>query len=106
MLTLKKELEEKLSSILKRWDVDGSKVFVEETSNLSKGDLTTNIAMQISRELSSNPRDIAQDIVSELGDIENVEKIEIAGPGFINFYLSESYLKSVISNILENGNDV
>ncbi len=105
MLTLKKELEEKLSSILKRWDVDGSKVFVEETSNLSKGDLTTNIAMQISRELSSNPRDIAQDIVSELGDIENVEKIEIAGPGFINFYLSESYLKSVISNILENGND-
>ena len=55
----------------------------------SHGDLSTNIAMQLARELRANPLDIANFIVNNL-DIQGtiVDKVKIAGPCFINFWLS------------------
>lgn len=70
----------------------------------ANGDFSTNIAMLLSKKLKKNPREIAQNIIDELNaDTEVIEKIEIAGPGFINFYFSPKYVNKIIKQINENG---
>ena len=75
--------------------------------NKLHGDLSTNIALQLSRILRLKPMDIAHFIVKNL-DTENniiVDKVEIAQPGFINFILKENWLYQIINEIREKGND-
>jgi len=73
------------------------------TQDLSFGDYTTNIALRISKKLNINPRDLAEEIKQKVSESEllkgDLEKIEVAGGGFINFYLSEKYLLEVLKNI-------
>lgn len=63
------------------------------------GDFQTNVAMKLAKQLKSNPRDIAQPIADELDDLEGVESAEVAGPGFINVTLIDSYWVDYIGNI-------
>ncbi len=68
------------------------------------GDLSINVAMQLARELKSNPRQIAQQIVEKLQpDPELISRVEIAGPGFINFFFSIGLLQRVVKDILQEG---
>ena len=61
---------------------------VEVPKNKDHGDIAANLAMLLPKTEKKPPRDIAQLLVSSIVDEENmVEKVEIAGPGFINFYL-------------------
>ena len=64
------------------------------------GDWTSNIAMVLSKELNKNPQELAKEIISQIKKIEWLEKVEIAGPGFINFFLTRDaslkYLKKLI----------
>lgn len=85
---------------------DIPKIILLTPKNKSHGDLSTNIAMQLSRELKSKPLDIANFIINSL-DIQGtiVDKVKIAGPGFINFWLSENWLYKVIDEIREQGED-
>ena len=55
----------------------------------SFGDYSTNIAMKLAKELGKNPREIAEAIKDELLSDESIKNIQIAGPGFINFYLTD-----------------
>lgn len=65
------------------------------------GDYSTNIALLLSKKIKKNPRDVAGEIISNLDyDKEVIEKIEIAGPGFINFYFSPSYVPGILSQVL------
>jgi arginyl-tRNA synthetase len=66
------------------------------------GDFTTNIALQLSKELKRKPFDIAQEIITQLGEIEGVEKIEPIQPGFINFYLTKKILLGYLKFIKDN----
>ncbi len=66
------------------------------------GDISVNIAMPLARELKKAPREIASEIVKRLElDPQRIEKVEIAGPGFINFFLATPILQSVVPHILE-----
>ena len=76
---------------------------VERTRDATHGDFASNIAMQLAKPARRNPREIATDIVGALGSSEQVEKVEIAGPGFINFYLSPSALHAELRAILDRG---
>ena len=78
-------------------------LFVKQTDSLDRGDYTTSIAMKLASRLKQNPKEIAQQIVDNLEKIEDIEKVEIAGSGFINFYLSDKYLLSQIKEILDKG---
>src|SRR5665648_799975 len=80
------------------------KIILLIPKNKSHGDFSTNIAMQLSRELKLKPLDIANLIVSNL-NIQDIfiEKAKIAGPGFINFWLSEDWLYKVLDEIREQG---
>ena len=62
-------------------------------------------AMQLSKLGKKNPRAIAEDIVNHLPDSDFMEKVEIAGPGFINFFVKDDYVKKQVEVILEEGQD-
>jgi len=69
----------------------------------SHGDYATNIAMLLTKVLKRNPKEIASEIISNLVfDNTIIEKIEIAGPGFINFYFNDTYVTSVIKDVFKN----
>jgi arginyl-tRNA synthetase len=77
---------------------------VEMPKNKEHGDVAANLAMLLPKTEKKPPRDIAQILVSGIVDEDNiVEKVEIAGPGFINFYLKKNVWHSVLSDIEEEG---
>jgi len=73
----------------------------EIPKTISHGDFSNNSAMLLTRKLKKNPRQIAEEIISNLNyDKDIIQKIEIAGPGFINFFFTSSFIARVIENIL------
>ena len=75
-------------------------VQLDHTKDKSHGDLASNIAMTLSKAAKKNPRDMAQAIIKALPPSELVEKVEIAGPGFINFFLKQDAGTVVVKTIL------
>ncbi len=72
----------------------------------SHGDLSSNAAMLLARQLKRKPRDIAEEILKSLKlDSNIVEKTEIAGAGFINFFFTPSYVAQIAKDILSLGNN-
>jgi len=70
-------------------------------SQANHGDYATNAAMILSKKLKRNPKEIANEIISNLDYDKNIiEKIEIAGPGFINFYFTASYNSQIVKDVL------
>ncbi len=69
--------------------------------SLEHGDLSSNAAMLLTKVLKKNPRVIAQEIINAL-EVQDtiVEKIEIAGPGFINFFFTKDYVTKIVKEIL------
>ncbi len=67
------------------------------------GDYSSNAAMILSKKVKRNPREVAQEIIDNLNVDKNIiEKIEIAGPGFINFYFRNSATTEIIKKILDS----
>ena len=78
---------------------------VERTRDASHGDFASNIAMRLAKPARKSPRDIAAGIVAALGDSPVIDKVEIAGPGFINFYMSPAAFHAELETILAAGNE-
>ncbi|MCJ7841589.1 arginine--tRNA ligase [Lederbergia sp. NSJ-179] len=77
-------------------------VMIETPKDKAHGDYSTNIAMQLARIAKKAPRVIAEAISSHIDYSKaSIEKLEIAGPGFINFYMDNSYLTGIVPVILE-----
>lgn len=76
---------------------------VERTRDATHGDFATNVAMRLAKPARKNPREIATSIIDALADSDTVSKVEIAGPGFINFTLSPAAFHAEIESILEQG---
>lgn len=77
---------------------------VETPREKAFGDFATNIAMLLSKQAQMPPRKIAEILVANLGGAGDLfEKVEIAGPGFINFYLDKSWLYEVMPQVLREG---
>lgn len=76
---------------------------VERTRDPSHGDLATNLALVSAKQAGMNPRQMAEKIVSCIGDNALVREINIAGPGFINFFLSEESATAIIPEALAQG---
>ena len=80
-------------------------IMIERTRSIEHGDFSSNIALTLAKPAKRPPREIAQDILDRLLPSKHVAKVEIAGPGFINFYLTRSSLQSVVTQVLERGSD-
>ena len=102
---LKQVLTERLKQL--DWPVDDQvEVEIEKTRDARFGDLATNLAMNLASLLKQSPRQIADQILAGLSfDSNIIERTEIAGAGFINFFLSPEYLRNEIIEILQAGTE-
>ncbi len=102
---LKELIESALASLIAQQslpaDVSSADVQLERTKDRSHGDFASNIAMVLAKPAKMNPRQIATLIVGALPQHEMIEKVEIAGPGFINFSLSASSRQKVVADVLK-----
>jgi arginyl-tRNA synthetase len=98
---IKDTLKNTLKSIGVEENID---IELEKPNNTSHGDLSTNTALKLSSILGKSPRDIAAQII-ENSEWDNniISKVEIAGPGFINFSLAPSYRIKQLNSVLEIG---
>ncbi|WP_164667546.1 arginine--tRNA ligase [Virgibacillus doumboii] len=81
-------------------------IILEKPKDKEHGDFASNIAMQLARIAKKAPRQIADDIVANIDQSKAaIEKVEIAGPGFINFFLKNDMLGKLIPSILEAGTE-
>ena len=77
-------------------------VILEIPKDKVNGDYSTNMAMQLARVAKKAPKVIAEELVASFDKASaSIEKVEIAGPGFINFYMNNSYLTDLIPTIIE-----
>lgn len=82
------------------------KIMLEVPKEKAHGDYATNVAMQLAKIAKKPPRAIAEAIVTHLDKQKaSIDKIEIAGPGFINFFLNEDYLTTLVPKIIELNDD-
>ena len=93
-----------LTAIEKGTVKDGElpEVLLEVPPQKEFGDFASNFAMQSARSLKCNPRIVAQAVIDNL-DCAYVDRAEIAGPGFINFYLKDNWLSDMFANIVKAG---
>ncbi|QBQ53768.1 arginine--tRNA ligase [Nitrosococcus wardiae] len=85
--------------VLPPWKVN--EIQVKRTRDKRHGDFASNITMVLAKEARQKPRDLAELIVSRLPEHPWVEKVEIAGPGFINFTLAFPAFQAVVSQVLD-----
>ena len=78
-----------------------SEVVVERPKNRDHGDWSTNVAMQLSGHFNLKPRDFAELLVEKLQNTEGIEQVTIAGPGFINLFVSNSAAGALAKQIVE-----
>ena len=95
-MTIVDDIKGALLRTLQEIGVSIKEVVLEHPGELSHGDYATGIALACAKEAGMNPRALAEKIVAGLGDISGVAKIEIAGPGFINFTLSAEAIAASI----------
>ena len=102
---LKELIESALASLISQQslpaDISSADVQLERTKDRSHGDFASNIAMVLAKPAKKNPRQIATLIVDALPQHEVIEKVEIAGPGFINFSLSANSRQQVVADVLK-----
>ena len=78
---------------------------VEVPKDESHGDFASNVAMLLARTLKRSPRDIAEMLVDDLGGLDFIDSVQIAGPGFINFSVRAQAWQAVVAEVLEQGKD-
>ncbi|NCU28217.1 MAG: arginine--tRNA ligase [Candidatus Moranbacteria bacterium] len=109
---MKKNIENKIKEVLKNLGIEDADFVVEHPDDFIHGDYSTNVAMVCAKKIGQNPKELAEKIVlgikalpkqgfGNLGKGGFASKIEIAGPGFINFHLSRDFFAGKIKEILE-----
>jgi len=105
---VKQNLREELKKALKNSGVaeaDIPEIGFEAPKHIRFGDLSTNIALAISKKIKTNPRETAEKLLKIINpDKALISKAELAGPGFINFFLSDIYLNDLIKKAAKGEN--
>ncbi|MFG6496001.1 arginine--tRNA ligase [Fictibacillus sp. UD] len=103
---LKEEIEEAVvkAGLAKKEELPS--IVLEVPKDKANGDFATNMAMQLARIAKKAPRMIADELVANFDKSKaSIAKVEIAGPGFINFYMDNSYLTELVPTVLKAGKD-
>ena len=97
-------LKQQIQLALKELGVslDINEIVIENSKDKTHGDYASNIALKSARLFGKNPKEVASLIVDHIHS-DNIDHIEIAGPGFINFYMKSDSLTNVISKIINEG---
>ena len=107
---MKEKIESLLDQALDQLITDGlieakPALQISRTKDAAHGDFTSNVAMMLAKSAGKPPREVAQAIIDALANDSCITKIEIAGPGFINFFLAQESTLNIIKDILSAGDD-
>ncbi len=101
---MKNQLKNKITEALNNLGIDAASFSLDRPDNAEHGDYSTNVALATAKQAGKNPRALADEIAAELqknkGDL--ISKIEIAGPGFINFFFAENAFETLVGDALNN----
>ena len=100
-MDIERQIKEKLIDAFKQYDIQLqlNDVVIERSKDKLHGDYASNVALKNSRLFSKPPREVAQLIIDKL-DMSGIDKVEIAGPGFINFFMKHDSLQAVVKKII------
>ena len=104
---MKEQIVIEINKVLKKLyesygDINKINIEVNKTTDSSHGELYTNIAMKLAKILKKNPMLIAKEIVDDLETINDVEKTDVASPGYINFFITKSNKFQELYRIIKN----
>ncbi len=109
---MQKQLQQLLLAAIKELQSQGiiptelePEIGIERTRDKKHGDFASNLAMSLARPARRNPRELAQAIVDAMPANNAIARIEIAGPGFINFTMNDDTRRSIVQTILDKGDD-
>ncbi|MBP6931620.1 MAG: arginine--tRNA ligase, partial [Candidatus Pacebacteria bacterium] len=102
-MNIKTKIQNTILEALRSLGIEATVITLEHPADLNNGDYSTNVAMAYAKQIGMNPRELAEKIVAEISarqDLAEIEKIEVAGAGFINFYLSREFFVGSVKDIL------
>jgi arginyl-tRNA synthetase len=108
-MNIKKEIENLIKEALKKFKIEAQEVILEHPIDFKMGDYASNVALIYAKKLGIKPEDLAEKIIAELAElgieekVKGIENIEIAGPGFLNFFLSQEFFRDNIKEIVKQG---
>src|SRR5512145_1062271 len=105
VLNFKTNLSELFAEALREVapDATQTEILIERPKQATHGDYACNLAMQLARPLRKPPREIAQALIAALPESAVIEKLEIAGAGFINVFIATSAKQGVVQGVLQAG---
>ena len=84
-------------------DVAGTAVELERPSDAAHGDYATNVALRLAGGRKQAPREVAEELATGARELEGVERVEVAGPGFLNLFLDDAWFGRALEGMLEAG---
>jgi arginyl-tRNA synthetase len=104
---VKAHLTELLFSVVKQITdhTDPSIIIIDRPKIISHGDFSTNLCLILSKKLKKSPRDVAAIILEKIPNSDLISKVEIAGAGFLNFFLSNKANNKIINSVLNLKDD-
>jgi arginyl-tRNA synthetase len=91
LLDLHAHLKDALRSTIRaQWNMEPSDVVLNQTPRVDLGELATPVAFELARPLKKAPRAIAEEVIAKVGKIDGIDRMEVAGAGYINFYLDRA----------------
>ena len=105
---MQEKIKNLINDALKNLDIEVSNIALEHPEDFKNGDYSTNVALAIAKSVKKNPKELAEKIVTEISRLnlnKNIEKVEIAGAGFINFHLSRKFFAKSVEEILNKAKD-
>lgn len=105
-MNIEETLKIKIIEAFKKLDVslNPSDVVIENSRSPEHGDYATNVAMKFASRLLKNPRELATFIVDSI-DKSSIDHLEIAGPGFINFFMKKDAMNEIVKRVISEGDD-
>ncbi len=97
-------IQEALTGLCRDNDIETNfpEIILERPKRQGQGDWATNVALQMARNFNLPPRELARMLVERLPENEHIQKVEIAGPGFINFFLTNRWIRDIVGDILSS----
>ena len=96
---MKEKLKKVINDALIKLDVSDVDITIEVPKDSNNGDFSSNIAMQLARVLKKNPVSIAGMIKDNIKS-DDITKIDIAGPGFLNFFVKKDYFDAIMNKVI------
>lgn len=102
-MNIEKQIKKHIQNVLKELVIEVQEILLEFPNELKHGDFSTNVAMVCAKREGKNPKELAEKIAEILNKkkIDDVLKVEVAGPGFINFHLSRSFFTTQTESIIK-----